>query len=1262
VKNHEPTLIVELFGRLHGRYDAHFAKTILDGLSLGEANMPTLRIIQSADAAGHYRAEVVLEGPGPLRQTATARFLFEMTAQDQEDLRWYLEDYLQFPHDPAPTIAVRVEQRITEVGTDLFKKVFESDEQSRRLWSKVYEQLSNIRVEIVTSVREATTIPWELIRDPYTGTVLTQRALAFVRTHNQPVETPRLVATESGPTRILLVICRPKEREDVPFRSVASRLVKTLSADARSDFQLEVLRPPTFEKLAKTLREAKRTGRPYHVVHFDGHGMYAELADAKSAAQWLGSLVPLMLSGPRQGAHGYLLFESPGTKENLQLVDGESLGKLLRETDVPVLVLNACRSAHAEPPPQPKAAESSSELQAQVGAFGSLAQEVINKGVTGVVAMRYNVYVVTAAQFVADLYAALVQGASLGEAVTLGRKQLAANPERSIAYSPRRLQDWCVPIVYEALPTAIFPKPDDARRLSITIGAGGTSAEGGSLDSRLPKPPDVGFFGRDETLLALDRAFDTQQIVLLHAYAGSGKTATAAEFARWYSLTGGLGGGAYAVLFTSFEQYTTLPRVLDRIGEVFGPTLERSGVNWPALVDDAKRREVALQVLRQVPVLWIWDNVEPVAGFPKGTKSTWSGEEQRELVDFLRDARETKAKFLLISRRDERDWLGEDLPRRILVPPMPMQERVQLAKALAERHNRKLTDVDDWRPLLRFTEGNPLTITVLARQALRDGLTNREQIEAFVEKLRRGEAAFTDEADQGRSRSLGASLDYGFKTAFTDAERKQLACLHFFQAFVNVDALTRMGDPKKEWCLVDIRGVTREQWISLLDSAAEVGLLTVHGAGRYAIHPAVPWFFKTLFDKHYPAPLNPRPPTPNPQLGVARAFVEAMGDLGRYYIWQFREGNHAVISPLEAEKANLIYARQLARTHGWWDAVIGTMQGLNVLRYHRGWLAEWARLVDEIVPDFVDSATNGPVAGREEGWRLVTTYRVRLAQETRQWAEAERLLQAILNRSRERAAPALQSPPETLDDGRRDEIRWLAVDLQWLGGIVCEQDNPKCLSLSEEAYELFRRIGDNSGAGDAAFQLGTAYLDVTHIRNLEQAELWYQRSLELTDVRAPSAQSKCHMQLGAVALQRFDDAEAAKKPEAELLGFLNSALDSYSTALKTIPSDALDDLAVTHNQLGVIYRSTGATDRALSHYRDAIRYFEDGGDVYRAATVRSGVALALADAGRLADAREYALAALRNYETCGAGAAQKVEKTKQLIAVIEQDMAKGQSS
>ena len=845
---------------------------------------PMLRLTQTALGEDRYAVEVALEGDGLPRQTARTSFAFKLTDQDREDLRWYLEEYPQYPSEPAPTIAAGVEQRMVAIGTELFTALFRSSDDARDLWATLRTRLNDTRVEVVTEVRAATAIPWELLRDPTTGTPLALRARAFVRTHPQPAQRPQLPRA-SGPIRILLVICRPRGGYDVPFRSVASRLVKGLNEQARVAFDLDVLRPPTFERLSEVLRRAKADGRPYHVVHFDGHGVYG------SRRQVGGALSPLLFSGQRPGKHGYLLFERPALDDNHEPIDGPTLGQLLVETGVPVLVLNACRSAHADdatndqrpttndqpttddrppttdgwPPTTDDRPTTNDDAHTprstqdatldnphdRVRAFGSLAQEVMDAGVAGVVAMRYNVYVVTAAQFVADLYAALARGQALGEAATLGRKQLAAQPLREIAGDPLELQDWPVPIVYEAAPIALFPRPAGAPQLAITIGAADAAPAAGTLDRGLPERPDVGFFGRDETLLALDRAFDTQRVVLLHAYAGSGKTTTAAEFARWYALTDGVDG---PVLFTSFEQPRPLARVLDAIGQVFGGALEQKGIHWLAL-DDAQRRDLALQVLKQIPVLWIWDNVEPVAGFPSGASATLTPDEQRELAGFLRAARETRAKFLLTSRRDERGWLGE-LPARIVIPPMPMQKRVQLARALAEKHSRRLTSADlaAWRSLLHFTGGNPLTITVLVGQALRDGLRTPAQIEAFVARLRAGEAAFEDEASEGRAKSLGASLSYGFEHAFDETERRQLALLHLFQGFVDVDVLRQMGHPDVDYCLPEVRGLTREAGIALLDRAAEAGLLTAYGGGYYAIHPALPWYFRGLFERYYPHP------------------------------------------------------------------------------------------------------------------------------------------------------------------------------------------------------------------------------------------------------------------------------------------------------------------------------------------------------------------------------------------------------------------------
>ncbi len=1225
------------------------------------AHTPLLRLTQTTSGDDRYRVEIAYESDKP-RQTAHADVPFRLEPQDEADLRWYLEDYLQWPHEPAPTIAARVVARMKELGTGLFTSIFDADRRTRRLWNAVEEVLPETRVEIVTSVEEATSIPWELLREPEAEAPVALLAHSFVRAQPDARRGARTVTEDetdgAGAVRILLAICRPSQADDVPFRSVATRILKGLDQSSREAFQLDVLRPPTFDALARKLHEARDAGRPYHVLHFDGHGAHLDLAErleALKVSRERFSPEQLYPRTPRAGSHGYLLFENPGGEENQRFVDGEELSKLLVQTQVPVLVLNACRSAYAAPREAPgddalgddapgDAAEGIDLEAAETKvALGSLAQELMDSGVGGVVAMRYNVYVVTAARFIAEMYASLARGRTLGNAVSLGRKHLHDEPLREVVADPLPLEDWQVPIVYEAAPTALFPEPVSGAPLEITLSADvtatGTATPDG-LDPSLPPTPDAGFIGRDETLLALDRAFDDHKIVLLHAYAGSGKTAAAAEFARWYKLTGGVAG---AVLFTSFERYTPLVRVLDSVGTVFGAALEASGIHWLAL-DDANRREVALQVLAQIPVLWIWDNVEPVTGFPSGSDSAWSDEEQAELVAFLRAARETKAKFLLTSRRDEAAWL-EELPARITVPAMPMTERLQVARALAAKRGRRAEAMRDWRPLLAFSGGNPLALTVLVGQALRDGLAGHEAVQAFVDRLRAGEAGFDDAAGEGRSRSLAASLGYGFEHAFDEEERRRLALLHLFQGFVDVDALVLMGHPEPTWCLPEVRGLSRDDAIALLDRAAEVGLLERHGGGYYGIHPALPWFFRDLFERFYAASRQ----------ATRRAFVEAMGELGNYYHNQYGAGNRDVIGVLRAEEANLLQARRLAREEGWWAPVIRTMQGLDELYDHTGRRAEWRRLVEEIVPDFVDPETEGPLPGREEDWSLVTDYRVRLTREERRWDEAARLRSVHVDWGRQRAAPALELPREDLDGLQRNTVRTLAVGLHELGEIRRELGREDCVETYEEALELAESIKDRAAAASCAFNLGRAYQETPSLRDLHEAERWYRRSLELTDERDRLGRGGCLAQLGFVAFERFQEAREAKCPEEELLRHLNEAVRSYHEALEHFPADAVDELAVTHNQLGEIYRTAGDRDRAVAHGREGIRYRETQGNVYGASTTRFNVALALAQSGRPHDALEYAQAALRGFESFGERAADWIQRTRQLIEAIDQN-------
>ena len=204
-----------------------------------------------------------------------------------------------------------------------------------------------------------------------------------------------------------------------------------------------MLRPATFEALGQRLRSAQagrpalprgplrrscqpcRSRRPLRGLGGEPRRRALRAAAGGGDGPRARSLLAeeIYPREPPEGAQSYLLFESPDSGENPRLVEGAELGGLLVETEVPMLVLGACRSAHVEAPTRRTQAEASA-AQRQARAWGGLAQEVMNAGVAGVLAMRFNVYVVTAAQFVADLYGALTCGCTLGEAVTLGRRQL----------------------------------------------------------------------------------------------------------------------------------------------------------------------------------------------------------------------------------------------------------------------------------------------------------------------------------------------------------------------------------------------------------------------------------------------------------------------------------------------------------------------------------------------------------------------------------------------------------------------------------------------------------------------------------------------------------------------------------------------------------------------------------------------------------------------------------------------------------------------
>ena len=176
------------------------------------------------------------------------------------------------------------------------------------IWGQAQSQLSRVRVEVDTDPAESPGLPWELMRDPNSGTVLALGADEFVRTHLQTARQVSVPDAAGDQLRVLLVICRPGRGDDVPFRSAASRLVRG-GAGEMEGLHLDVLRPATYPRLAEVLRQAADADRPYHVVHFDGHGTYLDLTSLQDT-QTPGQATPVHV---RAGAVGGLGCRRCGT-------------------------------------------------------------------------------------------------------------------------------------------------------------------------------------------------------------------------------------------------------------------------------------------------------------------------------------------------------------------------------------------------------------------------------------------------------------------------------------------------------------------------------------------------------------------------------------------------------------------------------------------------------------------------------------------------------------------------------------------------------------------------------------------------------------------------------------------------------------------------------------------------------------------------------------------------------------------------------------
>ena len=237
------------------------------------------------------------------------------------------------------------------------------------------------------------------------------------------------------------------------------------------------------------------------MVHFDGHGVMPGRPAGGGAV--IGGR-PAMMAGPGEGV---LAFEQPGGGSDQ--VAASKVAAVLAEGQVPVVVLNACQSGAV-----------GKELEA------SVATALLKAGCAAVVAMAYSVYAVAAAEFMAAFYEPLFAGASVGQAVTAGRRRLFEHDGRPSPRGDMPLADWLVPVHYlrreVRFPQARTGRPAAAPSLDAALDQirAAPSEPAAALD---PLAAVGAFVGRDDLFYQLEAAARLQRVVVLAGPGGRGR-------------------------------------------------------------------------------------------------------------------------------------------------------------------------------------------------------------------------------------------------------------------------------------------------------------------------------------------------------------------------------------------------------------------------------------------------------------------------------------------------------------------------------------------------------------------------------------------------------------------------------------------------------------------------------------------------------------------------------------------------------------------
>ena len=1078
------------------------------------------------DLGGDGQAEVLAwPGEGLPERVSRAPLTWPLDADALEDLRWYLEDYLQAPFGVWEDRGPAVQGKLAGWGDLVFGSVFGSG--PARF---AYERARDRGLEVVFRSAEPGLLglPWELMRDGTGPVALGAGGIS----RSLPVsDSAGTLEVAGGRLRVLMVISRPAGTADVGYQMVARPLLERLDA-VRGEVDLTVLRPPAFDTLRETLTSAAARSEPFHVVHFDGHGVMT----GRSAGGGAAGGRPGMMSGAGEAV---LAFEKPGGGSDL--VGASKVAAVLAEGKVPVAVLNACQSGAV-----------GKELEA------SVATALLRAGCAAVVAMAYSVYAVAAAEFMAAFYESLFTGSTVGQAVIAGRRRLSGHDGRPSPKGDMPLADWLVPVHYlrkdVSFPQARTPRPAAAPSLDVALDQIRAAPSGPVVGTDPLAAVDGLFVGRDDLFYELETAGRLQRVVVLAGPGGTGKSELAKGFARWQRDTGGV-DDPRLVLWHSFEPGVAsfgLDGVITGLGlAVFGTDFAR--------LEPAERLAQVKRLLARLRVLLVWDNFETVREMPDPAGATPPLDEAgcSALKGFLEWVRDHSRSAVIITSRTQEGWLGQ--VRRIGVGGLNRAEAAQYASHLlapypaaqARRERRSFGELLDW------LDGHPLAMRLTLPRL---DATGPADLLAGLRGTTPLPAA--DDPEASRSTSLPASITYSY-AHLAGQTRRLLPAVSLFHSVADEDVLTLLSG--MEGVPGRFASVSKQEWTAVLGDAARVGLLTGLGAGMYQIHPALPGYLAAGWHAEDPDGYAPE------REACEQALCTASAAFSRWLTGQIASGDAALAyTVIGLQRRTLGAMLGHALDHHAWNDAEDIVRALDKYWDTRGLGGEAAAWPDRILAATTSPGQDRPATQTPAGslWLYTTIHQATRQKNAGQTDQAAQTYRRALN--------YLQDQPET--DWTRTSI---SVTYHQLG--ITAQDRGRLDEADgwyRKALTIFEELGDRPGMAVTYHQLG---ITAQARGRLDEADGWYRQSLTINEeLRDRPRMAATYHQLGttAQARGRLDEAD----------GWYRQSL-TINEELRDRPH-----MALTYHWLGNTAQDRGRLDEASGWYRKSLTIDEELGD------------------------------------------------------------------